>query len=59
MRFREIIIVCSENRTELVNVLRGENVALLNDQTAGVYSYDSALKYCLDIIFYCTKFKSQ
>jgi hypothetical protein len=44
MLFREIIAVCSENHTELINTLLGQNAELFVVKAGGTYSYHLALK---------------
>jgi len=44
MLYKEIIAVCSEVRTKLINTLRGQNVEILNVKPGGTYSNNLALK---------------
>ena len=44
MLYREIIAVCSQNRTKHINTLCGQNVELLNFKPGGTYSNHWALK---------------
>jgi len=44
MLYREIIAVCSEIHTELINTLCGQNVELLNVKRGGTEGNHKALK---------------
>jgi hypothetical protein len=44
MLFKEIIAVYSENRTELIDTLCGENAELMTVKAGGTYNYHWSLK---------------
>jgi len=44
MLYREIMVVCSEIHTKHINILRGQNVELLNVRLGGTFSDQWAVK---------------
>jgi hypothetical protein len=40
MLFRKTSVVCSENHTQPINTLCGQNAELLNVKVYGIYFYD-------------------
>jgi hypothetical protein len=56
MLYREIIAVCSQIHTKLINTLCGQNVALLNVKLVVRDVTNKFFKFCLIDIFLSRKF---